>query len=169
MNTTNCVWPLLVTTISIAVMENGYPAQCTSFFLENALKFIPLYNYTCNSIVIRLGMYLDLYLTLYLELKKKSARWTHDLLKNQSWHFWDIHCILLKNKYPFFVSRLCTSRIMWKRPQVAIFMLACLFLKHNLTALPFLPKHLEKCFFLIWRFLFHIHNLTTLTVLPKLF
>ena len=58
----------IVTTISIAVMDSGYPTQCTPFFLEYALKFLPLYNYACNSIVIRLGIP-DLFLSHYLELK----------------------------------------------------------------------------------------------------
>ena len=67
-STNNKMCLTIVTTISIAVMDNGYPAQCTPFFLEHALKFIPLYNYACNSIVIRLGIP-DLFLSHYLELK----------------------------------------------------------------------------------------------------
>ena len=56
MNTNNKLCLTIVTTISIAVMDNGCPAQCKPFFLQHALKFIPLYNYACNSIVIRLGI-----------------------------------------------------------------------------------------------------------------
>ena len=150
-------------------MENGYPAQCTSFFLEHALKFIPLYNYDCNSIVIRLGMYLDLYLSLYLELKKNRpaerricSKINHNIFGTYIVFCWRINTLFLF--HGFARQELCERDRKWQ------FSCWLVYFSNTTSQLcHFYPNTLNNVFFSIWRFIFHIHNLTTLTVLPKLF